>query len=374
MAATFPGGVKTFSTKNAGDQIGSAHINDLQDEVVAVETELRKTSGSVVDHGGLAGLSNDDHPQYVKDAGTVTDNAIARYDGTDGRTIQNSDVIVDDNGNLVVDGTINVVSGVTTSGSSFPIYKASIYSGADEGAVWKRVALITIGTGLNTGANFRVEWIVGAGDWGQAQPIRYVYDVRCVRSGSVQDDTNAAYIVGNGTNLRVVKTSNGVFEVQVKSGYDLCRSQITINPITANGCTFDYGVTAVGTGTVYSATWNQANRVVTLNTPIVVYSNKSFTVNTTTTYDVTTFGIPATAKMVYVRAFSVWSVASADNNLTLNKYGTSNAWLITRAFVANVGSDTAGWVELDESGRFDVNCFGATTGAYCGATIFAYME
>jgi len=60
MAATFPGGVKVFTTKQAGDQIASAHINDLQDEVVAVETELRKTTGSVVSHGSLAGLSNND--------------------------------------------------------------------------------------------------------------------------------------------------------------------------------------------------------------------------------------------------------------------------------------------------------------------------
>lgn len=65
MAATFPGGVKVFTTKQAGDQIASAHINDLQDEVVAIETELRKTTGSVVSHGSLAGLSNNDHPQYL---------------------------------------------------------------------------------------------------------------------------------------------------------------------------------------------------------------------------------------------------------------------------------------------------------------------
>lgn len=70
MAATFPDGVKVFTTKQAGDQIASAHINDLQAEVVAVETELRKTSGSVVSHGSLAGLSNNDHPQYLLSAST----------------------------------------------------------------------------------------------------------------------------------------------------------------------------------------------------------------------------------------------------------------------------------------------------------------
>ena len=76
MAATFPGGVKTFTTKQAGDQIDSVHINDLQAEVVAVETELRKTTGSVVSHGSLAGLSNNDHPQYLLAAtGKAADSA-----------------------------------------------------------------------------------------------------------------------------------------------------------------------------------------------------------------------------------------------------------------------------------------------------------
>lgn len=46
MAATFPGGVKVFTTKQAGDQIASAHINDLQAEVVAIETELKKTTAA----------------------------------------------------------------------------------------------------------------------------------------------------------------------------------------------------------------------------------------------------------------------------------------------------------------------------------------
>lgn len=48
MAATFPGGVKVFTTKQAGDQIASAHINDLQDEVVAVETELKKSTEQTI--------------------------------------------------------------------------------------------------------------------------------------------------------------------------------------------------------------------------------------------------------------------------------------------------------------------------------------
>ncbi|MGI5900702.1 MAG: hypothetical protein ACOX8S_12460 [Christensenellales bacterium] len=68
MTATFPDGIKQFTTKkNApnGDIVDASHINDLQNEVMAIETELLKTAGMVVDHGALTGLGDNDHPQYV---------------------------------------------------------------------------------------------------------------------------------------------------------------------------------------------------------------------------------------------------------------------------------------------------------------------
>jgi hypothetical protein len=39
-AASFPSSVKSFTTKLAGDTVQASHINDLQDEVAAVETDL----------------------------------------------------------------------------------------------------------------------------------------------------------------------------------------------------------------------------------------------------------------------------------------------------------------------------------------------
>lgn len=41
MAASFPGAVKTFTTKNTGDVIQPADVNDLQDEVNAIEAGIR---------------------------------------------------------------------------------------------------------------------------------------------------------------------------------------------------------------------------------------------------------------------------------------------------------------------------------------------
>lgn len=41
MAASYPGSVKTFTAKNAGDTIQAAHVTDLQDEVTAIEAGIR---------------------------------------------------------------------------------------------------------------------------------------------------------------------------------------------------------------------------------------------------------------------------------------------------------------------------------------------
>jgi len=46
MAASYPGSVKTFSTKAPGQAIASSHINELQDEIVAVETQLGVNAGA----------------------------------------------------------------------------------------------------------------------------------------------------------------------------------------------------------------------------------------------------------------------------------------------------------------------------------------
>jgi|GEM_PF-1936601 hypothetical protein len=74
MAATFPGGVKSFTTKVDGvDKIYASHINDIQSEISAVETELLKASGSAVDHDALknfVGNKHIDHSAVSISAGT----------------------------------------------------------------------------------------------------------------------------------------------------------------------------------------------------------------------------------------------------------------------------------------------------------------
>ncbi len=66
------------------------------------------------DHGQLTGLADDDHTQYTKHPKSSTDNAIVRWDGTGGRTIQDSGVTIDDSNNIKV-GTAPVPTSVTSS-------------------------------------------------------------------------------------------------------------------------------------------------------------------------------------------------------------------------------------------------------------------
>ncbi len=74
------------------------------------ETSVEKLARGVrsLFEGGVGGPST---------AGTVTDNAVMRWDGTDGRTAQNSTVTVDDSGNTVIPGTLAVTGTTTLSGA-----------------------------------------------------------------------------------------------------------------------------------------------------------------------------------------------------------------------------------------------------------------
>jgi hypothetical protein len=58
MSASYPGAVKTFATKNNGDTVQASHIDDLQDEVNAIEAGLLNGTAPLnSSHSTLATLS-----------------------------------------------------------------------------------------------------------------------------------------------------------------------------------------------------------------------------------------------------------------------------------------------------------------------------
>lgn len=46
--ATYPSGVKTFTSKSAGQSVSASHVNDLQDEVIAIEDGLLNGTAPIV--------------------------------------------------------------------------------------------------------------------------------------------------------------------------------------------------------------------------------------------------------------------------------------------------------------------------------------
>jgi hypothetical protein len=86
----------------------------------------KKTDGTVILVGsGVSGGGD------VVGAASSTDNALARYDGTTGKLIQNSTVTIDDNGNA---NNLNAISFDTTP-ATLPTSEGSMYWDADKGAV-----------------------------------------------------------------------------------------------------------------------------------------------------------------------------------------------------------------------------------------------
>jgi len=84
------------SLSNLSNDDHTQYLNETRHD-----TTDRHALGTVVphdDHGLLSGLDDDDHTQYTKHPASSTDNAIARWDGTDGDKLQNSVIKIDDNG------------------------------------------------------------------------------------------------------------------------------------------------------------------------------------------------------------------------------------------------------------------------------------
>lgn len=87
MSATFPTGVKSFTTKLAGDTVQASHANDLQDEVTAIETALvggtlPAANGSALTALNASALASGTVAEARLASGTGTVNKVLRGNST----------------------------------------------------------------------------------------------------------------------------------------------------------------------------------------------------------------------------------------------------------------------------------------------------
>lgn len=112
--------------------ISKQDVKDSYDELVA-DTAL---SGATTVAGTINGRDPDD---LVKGPASATDNALVRFDGTGGKTVQGSGITVDDSGNISSDLTVSKASPTlnVSASSGSAIVQASAATAATAAFRWR---------------------------------------------------------------------------------------------------------------------------------------------------------------------------------------------------------------------------------------------
>jgi hypothetical protein len=120
------------------------------------------------------------------------------------------------------DGTINTAGGLQVTGTiaqnnTYPVYQVQLGGGLDYD--WKTIANVTANVGAYTAASFEVRVTDVDCNFGcSSNQKQYKYFVSIVRSAGSQDSNVNATISGPVADfVRVVKTSNGTYELQVRT-------------------------------------------------------------------------------------------------------------------------------------------------------------
>ena len=152
--------------------------------------------------------------------GSVIIDDLLNLTGTNRKLNIAGTTVIDANRNLTNIQSLTIDSGGqrsdTPEGQFFKWYLTG--QGTDQD--WKKVATITIGTGLYKALAMKVTVQSQAGNYGHTSHVTSTeYNIAYNRSGNVQDNANNATIHGKNTayhSLRVMKTATGTYELQLK--------------------------------------------------------------------------------------------------------------------------------------------------------------
>ncbi len=191
-------------------------------------------------------------------AGGATDFDMQTYNGT----TMGSRIYIDGTGNVGLGATTlnaNFVSNGRTNrfSNQYPEYRWRYINGTD--LDWRKIADISLGTGSYRAASLQVDVINANTNYGHtanAIPMRYY--VSAFRSGAVEDDSDTGSVSGPYADyVRLVKTSIGVYELQVRSNTNYKHLEFITRVISELGSTVTYQDSPTAgsvAGTIYTAT------------------------------------------------------------------------------------------------------------------------
>lgn len=199
----------------------------------------------------------------VRGPTSATDNAVARYDGTTGKLIQNSGVTIDDSGNLTVSGT-----GAFTANTNAP-YSVSVTNSSTGASAYSQLSALN-STGTLTSIQTASTGFSGYGAWTSGSSLLYSNTGKLVLMADsglidfVSGGTTATMRLNGAGNLLIGTTDDGGQKLQV-SGTAALTSRLEINggtganttvtritPSGWNGLKHRYGAQSSGDTTQFS--------------------------------------------------------------------------------------------------------------------------
>ena len=179
-------------------------------------------------------------------------------------------------GSLTVTGASTLNGNIVNSARTIqlsshnPEYRWAIPGSTDVN--WKKIADITFGTGLFSGANFQVEILSANSNWGQnSAGIPLLYFAAASRSASILDSADIGSVSGPIADyVRMVRISLGVFELQVRPAAAHTRVEVIVRALSTNGTSTIAYVTNPVDGSTVGTMYMPVTNGYTQNLPNVV--------------------------------------------------------------------------------------------------------
>ena len=166
--SNYPAAFDAFASPQPGSPRNnpslSGSVRALGDAVEAIQAVLGLSpaggSGTV---SARIGVVEGGVLSRVSGPGSSTDNALVRFDGTDGKTVQNSGITVDDSGNFTTNLTVSKASPGMSIDAAAGGQTGIVYYKTAGVERWRLIKTATAESGSNAGSNFALNSYSDAG-------------------------------------------------------------------------------------------------------------------------------------------------------------------------------------------------------------------
>ena len=308
---------------------GPYSSNDFDLDIIvsnnSTSFRIRRTAGSTAGTAYITFKANGNTPAFTPSTTTGSVSAPTTY--------YNAAILSQEDGAVAVKGSLNITGNITNTGtlqignSPFGQYRTRLGGGTD--LAWKKLATITLNTGLYVGFSATVDVIEVGGNWGNlATSTKSTYFVSAQRSATVQDDAVTMSLSGPNADryIRGVKVDNATYEIQGRSPSNYNHIIFEGYGISSNGnvsIVWEAGTNAGSSGTIYTPTATNINWFSKISTYGTITTDGQIISNVTT--GTAPFTVASTTKVTNLNADLFDDIDSTKFVYGQNASATTNA-------------------------------------------------